>query len=247
MSVIATRLERPHGLTGRLVGRFMSRSNGALNRWVVQQIGLLGLQNVGRVIEIGSGPGVCLHELLRAFPDAHVWGVDPSPEMVAQARRRNAAEVRSGRLILLPGDMTSLAELPPADLILACHVLYFWHEPVRDLSLIHEALRPGGRFALAYQLRSNMPPVSQREFPKQGHLLYDDDDQVSTLLEKAGFRDLTFLVKGSRQKPEGRMALSKAPSQPGGPAPGHDGHHHQVACVRQANVTADPIVDRSQH
>lgn len=210
MSVIATQFERPHGLTGRLVGRFMARSNGALNRWVVQQIGLLGLQNVERVIEIGPGPGLCLHEVLHAFPDAHVWGVDPSPEMLAQARRRNAAEVRSGRLTLLLGDVTSLAELPRADLILACHVIYFWHQPVCELSLIREALHPGSRFALAYQLRSDMPPVSQREFPKQGHLLYDDDDQVSTLLGRAGFRDLTLLVKGSRQKPEGQMALSKA-------------------------------------
>jgi len=210
MSVIASQFGRPHGLLGRLAGRLMARGNADFNRWVAGEVSALGLQGVERVVEIGPGPGICLQETLRAFPAARVWGVDPSLEMLSQARRRNAAEIRSGRLVMVEGDVGSLAALAPVDLVIACHVLYFWHQPGKELALIRRALRAGGRLALGYQLRRNMPAVSQRNFPREGHVLYDADDQVSVLLASAGFKDAGILVKGPSEAPEGQLAIAEA-------------------------------------
>jgi hypothetical protein len=100
--------------------------------------------------------------------------------------------------------------LAPVDLVLASHVLYFWHRPAAELAGIHGALRPEGWFVMGYQLRRNMPPMAQRNFPKEGHLLYESDGQISARLKDAGFKNVRFAVKGPSEGPEGRVALAQA-------------------------------------
>jgi len=187
----------------------MARSNADFNKWLVAQIKSECDGEVGRIVELGSGPGVGLQETLEAFPSARVWGVDPSPEMLAQSRRRNIDHVRSGRLTLISGGPESLEALAPIDLVLASHVLYFWHQPALELTRIRDALRPGGWLALGYQLRPNMPPVSQKNFPREGHVLYESDDDLSVLLSAAGFKNLKLAVKGPSNAPEGRLAIGR--------------------------------------
>ena len=200
----------PRGVLGRLVGRVMARGNGDFNLWIVDQISQLQADGLGRVVELGPGPGIALRGILHAFPQARVWGVDPSPEMLSQSRKHNRAETSSGRLTLLQGDVASVRELAPVDLVLATHVLYFWHEPAAELKQLHGFLRPGGRLALGYQVRRHMPSMAQKTFPKEGHLLYDADDQVASLLHAAGFKDVSFRVKGDTDAPGGRMAFATA-------------------------------------
>lgn len=210
MSVAARQFGRPRGLLGRLVGYGLARNNADFNRWLVHEISGLGLRDVDRIVELGPGPGVGLQETLRAFPHARVWGVDLSPEMVSQSRKRNRADVNAGRLVVVAGGVESLPALAPVDLVIAAHVLYFWHQPVAEMTSIHGALRSGGWFALGYQLGLNMPPMAQKNFPKEGHLLYDSDDQVSALMEDAGFKNVRFAVKGPSDAPEGRLAIAEA-------------------------------------
>ncbi len=210
MSVMARQFGHPRGLLGRVIGRGMARRNADFNRWLVHEINGLDLRDIVRVVELGPGPGVGLQEALRAFPQARFWAVDHSPAMLSQSRRRNHAEVSAGRLVVIEGDTASLQGLAPVDLVVASHVLYFWHRPVQDLTRIHGALRPGGWLALGYQLGPNMPRQAQRNFPREGHVLYDSDDQVAALLDEAGFKDVRFVVKGPSEAPEGRLALAEA-------------------------------------
>jgi ubiquinone/menaquinone biosynthesis C-methylase UbiE len=208
MSIVGRQFGRPRGLLGQIVGRVMARSNADFNKWIVHEISELGTNDMGRIVELGPGPGIGLQETLRAFPEAHVWGVDLSPEMLSQCRKRNLDQVNSGRLTLVGGDVASLQEFGPIDLVLAAHVLYFWHQPATELAQIHRVLRPGGLLALGYQLKRNMPQISQKNFPKEGHLLYSNDDELSVLLRAAGFTDVRFVVKGKSEAPEGRLALA---------------------------------------
>lgn len=208
--MIASHFGRPRGPIGRLVGRLMAHSNGDFNRWVVDELEKQYRDQPARIVELGPGPGVGLEAALRTYPRARIWGVDPSREMLSQSRKRNLSNAKSGRLSLLEGDVASLASLAPIDIVMATHVLYFWHQPSAVFAQLHGFLRPGGLLALGFQLRQNMPKPSQTNFPKLGHLLYDSDDAVTRLLKEAGFRSVNVLIKGSPAAPDGRLALATA-------------------------------------
>src|SRR4051812_23765775 len=209
-TLIASQFARPRGPLGRIIGRGMARTNGDLSRWVVDQICQRGAGDARRIAELGPGPGVGLEALLARFDHAQVWGIDLSTTMLAQARRRNATAVAQGRLVLLEGGVPALASIAPLDLVMANHVLYFWHEPDVELAQIRRVLRRGGLLGLGYQRRQNMPRVAQREFVKANHLLYDSPDQVAKLLATAGFESTTNLVKGPPEAPHGFLTLAMA-------------------------------------
>ena len=190
----------------------MERGNAAFNRWVIDTVAATAGRDLSRIVDLGCGPGVGLEKLLVTFPDADVWGVDRSPVMIAQSRRRNRAGLESGRLNLVQGDLTALSDLAPVDLVVAVHVLYFWHQPAGALSSLREALRPGGKLAVGYRLRHDMPRVSQRQFPAEGHRLYDSDDEVVAIFREAGFGDAGPIVQdpGRGDGPSGRLVMGTA-------------------------------------
>ena len=210
MAMIAKQFGRPRGPLGRLIGHGMARGNGNFGRWAVGEIRKERPDEAIRIVELGPGPGVALEETLKLFPQAKVWGIDLSPEMLSQSRKRNLAALEGNRLSLMKGDSTSLVQLQPIDIILANHVLYFWHQAAAELARLHDALRPGGLLALGYQLKQNMPPMAQTHFPRQGHLLYESDTDVETLLADSGFRSVMHRVMGSPESPHGRLALGLA-------------------------------------
>lgn len=206
---MARQFGRPRGLLGSFIGRGMARSNAPFSAWLVDQVSRLDLGDVNRVVELGPGPGIALAHVLATFPEAHVWGIDLSPEMLAQSRRRNVDATRAGRLTLVQGDVATLSGLAPVDLVYAAHVLYFWHLPGQELARIRTALRPAGSLVLGYQLREDMPELAQLSFPEEGNILYDNDEQVAVLLEAAGFSEITFLIKGPEDAAEGRLAIAR--------------------------------------
>ncbi len=207
MGIIARQFGLPTGPVGRLVGRFMARNNGNLNRWLVEQVAA-AVPAPRSVVELGSGPGVGLQALLAAFPHARVVGADPSSALQPQAERRNRNAIADGRLRLVEGDAGALRGLAPVDLVVAVHVLYFWHQPHRDLKLVAELLDHSGRVALGYQLKRHMPAPAQRDFPTADHRLYESDDDVRHLLHEAGFQTEDVRIFGDAASPGGRLLLA---------------------------------------
>jgi len=53
-----------------------------------------------------------------------------------------------------------------------------------------------------------MPAMARKNFPKEGHVLYESDDDLSVLLDGAGFKSVRFIIKGRSEAPEGRLALA---------------------------------------
>jgi trans-aconitate methyltransferase len=186
----------------------MAKGNAPFSVWVVGEIRTAHPTEAWRIVELGSGPGVGLQETLRLFPSAQVWGVDPSREMLSQARKRNAPAIKAGRLTLVHGDPSSLESLGPVDIVFANHVLYFWHEPVQQLQRLRQAVRSGGLVAIGYQLKGNMPSMAQTQFPRLGHILYETEGDVETLFRDAGFGFVTHRLKGSTERPEGRLTFA---------------------------------------
>jgi SAM-dependent methyltransferase len=145
---------RPTGAGGHLAGWIMGRrpSNVARSRWAVQ---LLDVRPTERVLELGCGPGVALAALAAFANRGTVVGVDHSPVMISQARRRNRAAVRDGRVRLVQASVETVEHLPggPFDAALAVNTLGMWPDPGARLRAVAGLLRPGGRIAVVSQPR----------------------------------------------------------------------------------------------
>lgn len=144
---------QPTGAGGHVAGWIMGRrsSNVARNRWAVQ---LLDVQPTDRVIELGCGPGVAIAALATQATRGLVVGVDHSRVMIGQARRRNRAAVRAGRVHLIhtPVENLSISD-GPFNAALAVNTVGMWPDPVVRLGELARLLRPGGRIALVSQPR----------------------------------------------------------------------------------------------
>jgi ubiquinone/menaquinone biosynthesis C-methylase UbiE len=85
------------GTAGRLAGPVMARVNQDMELAAIEE---LAPGPDGWVLAVGFGPGVGVAELAARLPAGVVGGVDPSVAMVRQARRRNAAGVERGQVLL---------------------------------------------------------------------------------------------------------------------------------------------------
>jgi SAM-dependent methyltransferase len=153
MGAMVGQFRRPHGMGGRAAGWVMAKrgSNRERNIWAV---GLLDVQPHDRVLEIGFGPGIAIEAMARRATSGLVVGVDHSEVMVRQARKRNAAAVRAGRVDLRLGSAEALPAFDePFDKFLAVNSMFFWDDPVARLKQVHGLLRSGGQIAIVYQPR----------------------------------------------------------------------------------------------
>jgi len=117
-------------------------SNVARNRWAVQ---LLDVQPTDRVIELGCGPGVAIAALAARAIRGLVVGVDHSQVMIRQARRRNRAAVRAGRVRLIHTPVESLSVSDgPFNAALAVNTVGMWPGPTARLRELAGCCGPAG-------------------------------------------------------------------------------------------------------
>jgi SAM-dependent methyltransferase len=139
----------PEGGLGALAGRVMARRNGEVNAWAVE---LLEIGPAEHVLEIGCGPGLALAAAARG-PAARITGVDPSPVMVAQARRRNRRAAERVTVLEAGAETLPLADAS-VDCAIAVNSLSHWRSRERGLAELARVLKPGGRAALVLRLRN---------------------------------------------------------------------------------------------
>jgi ubiquinone/menaquinone biosynthesis C-methylase UbiE len=151
-------------------------SNRRRNAWAVS---LLDVQREDRVLELGFGPGIAIRELSHIAVDGYVCGIDHSAVMVRQAAKRNAEDIRLGRVDLRLGCAESLPAFEaPFDKVLAVNAMPLRDRPVERLGELRRVLRPGGRIAIAYQPRG--PGATNEAAATTGH-------EIATALRDAGF------------------------------------------------------------
>ena len=150
---LLSQFSRPRGIWGPLVGWIMASrsSNRSRSIWAVS---LLDIQRRDRVIEIGFGPGLAIHEISRLAPDGYVCGLDHSARMLSQAARRNARAIGEGLvdLRLCPVERLPSFDIP-FDKVLAVNTVGFWKAPDKSLVELRHLLRAGGRIAVVHQPR----------------------------------------------------------------------------------------------
>jgi ubiquinone/menaquinone biosynthesis C-methylase UbiE len=164
----------PRGALGRLGGHIMARMNDDIAVWA---IGLLDVRPGETVLEIGFGPGMAIKSLVTGVLAVKIYGIDDSPEMVAQAAARNDGAIKSGRVDLRHG---SVEDLPfkdsTFDKVIAINSMQLWPNIPDNLHEIRRVMKAGGKIALAFT-------------PYSGQA----KDTPLALLRAAGFSDARML------------------------------------------------------
>jgi SAM-dependent methyltransferase len=144
---------KPSGPIGVLVGLVMRvRPSNRLRS--VRTLALLDIRPEDRVLEVGFGPGLAVARAAERATAGKVVGIDHSPVMLRQARRRNAAAIRAGRVELRLGSAEMLPRFEERfDKVLAVNVYMFWGDPASVLTGLRGLMTPGGVIALTLQPR----------------------------------------------------------------------------------------------
>jgi trans-aconitate 2-methyltransferase len=112
------------------------------------------LAQARRIVDVGCGPGNSTELLAQRYPDADILGLDNSPAMLAEARKRLPA------LRFEPADAASWIPAPETDLVFA-NATYQWvPDHVSQLPRVLAALRPGA--VLAVQMPDNVNQTTHR-------------------------------------------------------------------------------------
>ena len=110
------------------------------------------------VVDLGSGTG--LSTLVWADRALHVIGVEPNPEMRAQAERRARSVGAEKTVTFCPG-LAAETGLPSASAdIVTCSQSLHWMEPDATFAEVDRILRPGGVFAA---IDCDWPPTIEPE------------------------------------------------------------------------------------
>ena len=138
--------------------------------------------DVRNVLELGVGTGETAERVLARHPGARLTGIDASPQMLVEARKRLPhADLRLARLE---------DQLPNGPFDLVVSVLVVHHlaaSEKRDLfRRVAGVLRPGGRFVLADVVVPERPEDARVEIDGVVDVPDRLDDQLSWLRE-AGF------------------------------------------------------------
>lgn len=179
--VFWSQLAKPSGPQGELVGRLMTAYNAQAHDFTLAQ---MNLEPEDRVLEIGFGGGALVQKVIEHAPRTTVRGVDLSETMIRQARKRNAAAIREGRVELRYGGVSALPyEDESFDKALSVHSIYFWPEPVSDLKEVLRVLEPGGLILVTLDPSELVSPAHSGG---TGYLRWDGEALLA-LIETAGF------------------------------------------------------------
>jgi trans-aconitate 2-methyltransferase len=117
-------------------------------------LGQVPLAAVGKAVDMGCGPGNSTELIVARYPGAEITGLDSSPAMLEQARRRLPG------LRFSPADAASWVPDAETDLVFA-NAIYQWvPDHIEHLPKVLAALTPGA--VLALQMPDNLGEPSHR-------------------------------------------------------------------------------------
>lgn len=171
-------------------------------RWIA---GLPTAPKVGRILDIGSGPGVIACLLAEVFPEAEVVAVDGTPALLERTRARAQRLGLGDRVRTQQADIPDgLAELGEADLIWVGNALHHMGDQRAVLAGFAALLRPGGTVAL---VEGGLPP---RQLPRDIGMGRPGLEARLDAITADWFEDMRASLPGTKRETEDWSALFTA-------------------------------------
>jgi ubiquinone/menaquinone biosynthesis C-methylase UbiE len=121
----------------------------------------------GAILDVGTGPGRLLLELVGLNPKLRLTGLDVSGAMVSLARKNME---QAGLSATIGIEEASANHMPFADgtfdAVVSTGSLHHWKDPVGAMNEIHRVLKPGG-YALIYDLAGDTPKTVLRDLGRR--------------------------------------------------------------------------------
>ena len=182
-----------------------------------------------RIVDLGCGTGAGTFALLDRFPDAQVTAVDASTGYLQHLQARACARGLVERVRTVQADLDDSAwpDLGSPDLVWASASMHHMGDPDRALRNVHDALAPGGLFAVVELagFPRFLPEGGPAERPGLEERCHAATDRFQAehmphrgadwgpMLTAAGFavegkRTIAVNIDGSRNEAIGRYALN---------------------------------------
>jgi len=107
------------------------------------------------IIDLGVGPGLLSLELNKLIPQAHIFGLDPSTQMLSIAKNK-LTNCKQCYLIIGRGENIPLKN-SSTDVIVSRFGVSSWKNPKKGLLEIYRVLKPKGKLVLE---------ILNKDFPK---------------------------------------------------------------------------------
>lgn len=153
--------------------------------------GLLELQGGEQVLDVATGTGHAALAIASLLPEGHVTGIDFSPEMLGQARRK-AAGLSLTNVTFQEMDMHELAAHEGQyDVAVCAFGIFFAQDMEAQLSLIASAVKPGGTVAFTGFEEDYFRPQSDLLFARlESYGVARPPDTWKKVGTESGCRDL---------------------------------------------------------
>ncbi len=184
MFSLQKQFKRPNGVLGWFIGKVMEFDNRKINNWSIRQ---LSIQNGERVLEVGYGPGYCIHRIANRYPATLVDGVDISETMKETAQHKNQKAINKERIRLFVHDISEFQlDSIEYDRIFSVNNYPLWNDQKKALTHLYNMLKKDGTLLITVQPRGNEERDSRAE--RYG-------EEISEALHEAGFKDITLSFK----------------------------------------------------
>ena len=167
---------------GRFFLRWMNQHHVSLMKWALSCI---DLKKAMSILDVGCGGGRALQMMAKKAPQAHLYGVDHSPESVKIACSTNQRYINLGRMTIQEGESSALPFADDAfDCVTAFETVYYWPNLVDSFKEIRRILRPGGKLLICNE---DADPVKAESLTKLIPMRIYTAEALCDALNEAGF------------------------------------------------------------